>query len=180
MNITVPAQRTTTYQNSFFPNSIKDWNRLDINIRQATSIDNFKDILKSTSNNKPNPLYHHNNNNAAINQTRMRLGLSAISSQRFDYNHIDDPKCNYCNAKVEDPCHYFMTCPPFALYRPKLMIEACGILFQYDIHVDFRLRRFRKFFIESILGGSKVLSLADNIKLMEICQTFIRESKRFP
>jgi hypothetical protein len=151
-----------------------------MNIRQATTIDNFKDKIKATSNHKPNPLYHHNNNNAAINQTRMRLGLSAISSQRFDYKHIDDPKCNYCNAKVEDPCHYFMTCPPFALYRPKLMIEACGILFQYDIQVDFRLRRFRKLFIEAILGGSRVLSLADNIKLMEICQTYIRETRRFP
>jgi hypothetical protein len=180
MNITVPIQRTTTYQKSFFPQSIKDWNNLERKIRQSTSINNFKEKLKATSNQKPNPLYHHNNNKAAINQTRIRLGLSALSSQRFDYNHINTPKCNFCNAKVEDPCHYFMTCPTFALDRPKLIIKACEILFKYDIQVDFRTRRFRMFFIEAILGGSTVLTLADNQHLMEICQNYIRDTQRFP
>jgi hypothetical protein len=180
MNITVPFQRTTTYQKSYFPQTIKDWNNLDINFRQSPSIENFKDKIKATSNQKPNPLYHHNNSKAAINQTRMRLGLSALSSQRFNYKHIDDPKCNYCNARVEDPCHFFMTCPNFALHRPELMINACGILFKYDIQVDFRKQRFRNFFIETILGGSTVLTPADNKALMNLCQNYIRESQRFP
>jgi hypothetical protein len=180
MNITIPAQRTTAYQKSYFPQSIKDWNNLDRKLKQAPSIENFKDKLKATSNQKPNPLYHHNNNRAAINQTRMRLGLSALSSQRCDYNHIDNPKCNFCSAKVEDPCHYFMTCPNFSVHRPELMINACAILFPYDIQVDFRARSFRNFFIKTILGGSTVLTLADNKQLMDICQKFIRDSQRFP
>jgi hypothetical protein len=180
MNITVPVQRTTTYQKSFFPQSIKDWNNLDNKLRQAPSIETFKDQLKATSNQKPNPLYHHNNNRAAIQQTRMRLGLSALSSQRFDYNHIDNPTCNFCNANMEDPCHYFMTCPSFSLHRPEFMINTCAILFLYDIEVDFTVRRFREYFIKTILGGSTVLTLEDNKKLMDICQIFIRESHRFP
>jgi hypothetical protein len=180
MNITIPVQRTTTYQKSFFPQSIKDWNNLDIKIRQAPSLENFKDTLKATSNQKPNPLYHHNNNRAAIQQTRMRLGLSALSSQRFEYNHIDTPKCNFCNANIEDPMHFFMTCPTFSLPRPEFMINACAIFFSYDIQVDFRLRRFREFFIESVLGGSSILSFTDNKKLMDICQNYIRETHRFP
>jgi hypothetical protein len=180
MNITVPNQRTTTYQKSFFPQSIKDWNNLNKNFRQATSIDSFKDKLKATSNQKSNPLYHHNNNNAAINQTRMRLGLSALSFQRYEYKHIDDPKCRTCNAGIEDPVHYFMTCPTYVLPRPALMINACAILFTYDIKVDFRLKRFRKFLVKTLLGGSDVLIATDNHKMMELCQDFIRESKRFP
>jgi hypothetical protein len=180
MNITTPIQKTTTYQKSFFPQSIKDWNNLDVELRQAPSIENFKEKLKSTSNQKPNPLYHHNNNRAAINQTRMRLGLSALSSQRFDYNHIDSPKCNFCNSNKEDPIHFFMTCPTFAVPRPELMINACEILSHYDIQVDFRRRRFRIFFTESLLSGSDILSLVDNKKLMDICQKYIRETKRFP
>jgi hypothetical protein len=180
MNITVPSQRTTTYQNSFYPQSIKDWNNLDKKFRQAPSINNFKDKLKATSNQKSNPLYHHNNNKAAINQTRMRLGLSALSSQRHDYKHIDDPKCRSCNGAKEDTTHYFMTCPTYALPRPNLMISACAILYTYNIQVDFLNRRFRKFFVKALLGGSDVLTEIDNHKMIELCQTFIRESKRFP
>jgi hypothetical protein len=60
------------------------------------------------------------------------------------------------------------------------MINACGILFKYDIQVDFRIRRFRIFFIEAILGGSPVLTHADNKTLMDLCQNYINKSQRFP
>jgi hypothetical protein len=180
MNITVPPQRTTTYQKSFFPQSINDWNVLDLNIRNSTSITNFKDKQKTTSLHKPNPLYHHNSNNSAINQTRMRLGLSALSSHRHDYNHIDDPKCRSCSAKTEDTIHYFLICPTYSNARPMLMLNACAIIFKYQINVNFTDKRFCTFFVNTLLKGSMLLTLEDNKAIMKICQTFIRESHRFP
>jgi hypothetical protein len=180
MNITVPAQRTTTYQKSFFPQSINDWNSLNIQLRNSTSIVNFKDKQKATSLHKPNPLYHHNSSNSAINQTRMRLGLSALSSHRHDYNHIDDPKCRSCSGKIEDPIHYFLICPTYANARPTLMLNACAIIFKYQINVDFTNRRFCTFFVNTLLKGSMLLTLDDNKAIMNICRTFIRESHRFP
>jgi hypothetical protein len=180
MNITVPAQRTTSYQKSFIPQSIKEWNNLDLTLRTITSIEHFKDKQKATSAHKPNPLYHHSNNKAAINQTRMRLGLSALSSQRHDYNHIDDPKCRFCNSKIEDTIHYFLICPTFSLVRPALMQSAVNIIFKYQIDVNFTNRRFCKFFVDTLLKGSTLLTLSDNKEMMKIAQTFIRESHRFP
>jgi hypothetical protein len=180
MNITVPAQRTTTYQNSFIPQSIKDWNNLDLTLRNNPSIENFKEKQKATSSHKSNPLYHHSNNKASINQTRMRLGLSALSSQRFDYKHIDDPKCRFCNGKVEDTVHFFLICPSFALVRPNLMQNAVDILFKYPIDVNFTNKRFCKFFVDTLLQGSMLLAFDDNKEMMSLGQRYIRESHRFP
>jgi hypothetical protein len=87
MNISTPQQRTSTYQNSFFPKTIKDWNNLDTAVRFLPSVDSFKDHLKKSISPKINKLYHHDCNKAAISQTRMRLGLSGLSSHRHDYNH---------------------------------------------------------------------------------------------
>ena len=180
MNITIPAQRTTTYHKSSFPQSINDWNNLNIQTRNSTTIENFKDKQKSTSPHKPNPLYHHNSCNAAINQTRMRLGLSALSSQRHDYNHIDDPRCRSCNAKTEDTTHYFLICPTYAIARPTLMENTCEIISKYQIDINFTNRQFCSFYVDTLLKGSMLLTLEDNKAIMKTCQAFIRESHRFP
>jgi hypothetical protein len=180
MNITIPAQRTTTYHKSFFPQSINDWNNMDIQTRNSPSIENFKDKQKSTSSHKSNPLFHHNSNNAAINQTRMRLGLSALSSHRHDYNHINDPRCMSCNGKIEDPIHYFLICPTYAPARPPLMLSTCNIISKYPIDIDFTNRQFCIFFVDTLLKGSTMITLDDNKSIMKTCQAFIRESHRFP
>ena len=121
MNITIPPQRTTTYQNSFYPQSIKDWNSLPGEIRTATSTMNFKDKLESSLGLRTNKLYHHDSNKAAINQTRMRLGLSGLGSHRHEYKHIYNPKCQTCNARTEDLTHYFLLCPTYANPRPTFL-----------------------------------------------------------
>ena len=93
MNITTPQIRTTTYQKSFFPNSIKDWNELDMSARGCPSIDSFKEYQKKNCGFKVNSLFNKYSTKESINQSRIRLGLSGLSSQRHDYNHIDSPKC---------------------------------------------------------------------------------------
>ena len=143
MDITLPAQRTATYQNSFFPQTIKDWNSIDIAIRQTVSLESFKETQKLANPQKPNPLFHHNSSKPAINQTRIRLGLSGLSSQRNDYNHIPDPKFPSCNAKVENPTHFFLTCPTYTGPCHNLMLETCEILSKYNIQINFNHRLFR-------------------------------------
>jgi hypothetical protein len=75
MNITTPQIRTSTYQKSFFPQTINDWNELDRATRGLKTIDTFKDKLKNSLGYKTNHLYHQYPSKAAVNQTRMRLGL---------------------------------------------------------------------------------------------------------
>jgi hypothetical protein len=179
MNITIPPIRTTTYQNSFFPQTITDWNQLDRKIRDLPSINSFKDTLKLTSSPKPNPLFHHNSSKAAINQTRLRLGLSALSSHRHQYKHIPNPKCPTCDAPKEDLVHYFLTCPTYSAQRKNFLLDICDILYINKIDIDFRKRLFRTFLVDIVLNGSSVLTKPENESIMYITQTFIRESHRF-
>ena len=180
INITTPQQRTATYQNSFYPQTIKDWNSLSRNLRLATSIDTFKEGLKSMTGCKANPLFHHNSTKSDIDLTRVRLGLSALSAQRFEYKHIKDPRCLNCGAKSEDPEHFFLTCPTFSIPRITLLLNVTGKLHEYDIEIDFRKKSFRSAFINSLLKGSDCLSHETNLYIMNQAKTFIKDSRRFP
>jgi hypothetical protein len=179
-NITTPAQRTTTYHMSFIPHTIRDWNNLDILSKSSTSIECFKYKLKKSLGSNPNPLFFHNNSKAAINQSRIRMGLSALSSQRFDYRHIDNPKCLTCNARTEDPAHYFLLCPTYDTVRPDFLDGITDILRKSNIIIDFTKRHFRVFMIRTILNGSTILSDNENKEVMKLTQQYIRDSKRFP
>jgi hypothetical protein len=180
LNITTPQQRTTSYQNSFYPQTIKDWNSLPRNQRLATSIDSFKEKQKPTSGFKTNKLFHHDSSKAAIDLTRIQLGLSGLSAQRFNYNHINDPRCLTCGAKSEDPQHFFLTCPTYTQTRHTFLQNLPNILNELDIEIDFNKRTFRKSLIETLLKGSEYLSHESNVLIMLQAQIFIKDSHRFP
>jgi hypothetical protein len=180
MDVTAPQTRTATYQKSFFPQTIKDWNSLGRTVREVENITKFKDHLKTTTGYKTNKLYQHSMSKPAINQTRMRLGLSGLSSQRFDYKHIDDPKCQTCNAKIEDPAHYFLNSPTYTVQRESFLREICDILHSKDIEVDFRKRKFRTFLITALLEGTSLLNEIENENFFKITQEYISNTKRFP
>jgi hypothetical protein len=180
-NITIPQSKTATFQSSFFPQSIEDWNKLKIEIRNAKTIETFKEYQKKRCGYKLNHLYHQYPSKAFVNQTRMRLGLSGLAAQRYEYNHIDDPRCLLCPSRREDPVHYFLTCPAHAAHRDEFMMDVCQILHSIEnFEVEFRSQRFRNQFIDIILKSTTLLSEADNIKIFEITQKFIRKSQRFP
>ena len=178
-NITIPPLRTTTYQKSFLPNTINDWNKLPEEIKSLPSIDAFKDKLKKESGPKPNPLFHHDCSKAAINHTRLRLGLSGLSSHRYNYKHITDPKCLTCDANLEDITHFFLICPTYSIQRHNLIIDICEILTENDIEIDFRSKPFRNFFLDIILKGSDGFTLPENKRIFKVTQTFICETHRF-
>ena len=169
------------YQNSFFPQSIKDWNGLDPNLRKARSLNAFKDCQKKTVNSKykTNPLFHHSNRKEAINHTRIRLGLSGLASQRFNYNHIDNPKCTRCSETSEDPIHFFLLCPVFDNARAELIQNVCEILNQNDININLGARNLGEEFVEMLLKGSPLLDEVENKKILLLAQTFIKTTQRF-
>jgi hypothetical protein len=152
---------------------------MDMTYRNAKTIDNFKDKLKHSMGLRTNHLYHHYPSKAAVNHTRIRLGLSGLSSQRFDYKHIDNPKCPLCNAPREDPIHYFLLCPNHAEPRINFLTDSCPILNNNGIDIDFGSQRFRNIFIDIILKGTTMLSDANNVQIFMITQRYIKESQRF-
>jgi hypothetical protein len=180
-NISIPQTRTTTYQKSFYPQSIKDWNALDPKLKTAKSINAFKDCQKKAVNSKfkTNPLFHHSNTKEAINHTRIRLGLSGLAFQRYEYNHIDSPKCTRCSIESEDPMHFFLLCPAFDDAREDLIRNVCETLQQNEIYINLDAPTLGEEFIEIILRGTPLLDEIANKKILLEAQSFIKTTHRF-
>jgi hypothetical protein len=179
-NVTMPQIKTSTYQNSYFPQTIKDWNELATKDREVGTIATFKENQKKKLGYKVNHTFHLYSSRAAVNHTRMRLGLSGLASQRFDYKHITDPKCIRCNAKVENPVHYFLNCPAYAAHRAEFLAQTCHVLQINGIVVDFSRTRSKNFFIDTILKGSILLDDLNNSIIFTFTQDYIRKTQRFP
>jgi hypothetical protein len=108
------------------------------------------------------------------------LGLSGLASQRFEYKHIDDPKCQKCNAKVEDPAHYFLACPAYKNCRVEFLAEVCHVLQINGIEVNLEKKYSTNFLINTILRGSPILNDLDNGIIFIHTQEYIKRSQRFP
>jgi hypothetical protein len=103
-----------------------------------------------------------------------------LASQRFDYNHIDSPKCTRCSEKREDPIHFFLLCPIFDDARADLIQNVCEILNQNDININLGARNLGEDFVEMLLKGTPLLDEVDNKNILLLAQTFIKDTKRFP
>ena len=72
-NIPLFLTRTESFKNSFFPNVIKEWNNLNIALRNNSSLLSFKSNLLNIIRPKYNPIYLINNPHGLKLLTRLRL-----------------------------------------------------------------------------------------------------------
>ena len=56
-NFNVPPARTVTHANSFLPSTLRDWNSLDLIVRNSPTLNSFKRQLNQTRNENPYPKY---------------------------------------------------------------------------------------------------------------------------
>ena len=54
---------------------------------------------------------------AGVNDTRIRLGLSSLNFQRFQYNFVNTISYGKCGANREDAAHELFHCPAYAVPR---------------------------------------------------------------
>ena len=96
-NTNVPSFncRTEYFKNSFFPNVITEWNKLDINIKIMTSYTAFKNALLSFIRLKHVDTFGIHNPIRMQLLTRLRLGFSHLNEQKFRHNFRDfiNPLC---------------------------------------------------------------------------------------
>ena len=157
------ASRTTLFYNSFLPSSIRDWNGLNLDIRNAGTRDAFKHKLNQ---NLPviRKHYYSGIRKNQIWHTRIRTGCSSLKSDLFLKNIIDSPKCNSNSAEIENAYHFFFICQ---LYN-HLRVELRQSITQYcDMTLDVLLR------------GDERLSTNINSTLFEAVHKYIQKSKRF-
>ena len=160
--------RTQVSSNSFFPLITREWNRLPTQTQNALSVSSFKALL--IGNNKQNIYHNLCTGKTGILITRIRLGLSALNSQRFKYNLIQQPTCNLCNTVSETPYHYFFNCPSHNLARITLLEKLTT-----EVGID---TQNKEKLLETILQG-KHIHPRDYERVLTIVRNYISSSNRF-
>jgi hypothetical protein len=173
-NISQYKCRTEKFKKSFFPSTISLWNTLDIDIRNSTSLSNFK--LKI------NKIYHplcYNKwlnfsltRKASVLHTRLRLGFCALNDYLYRINCCNSPLCICCHQN-ETVKHYLLLCPRFAAQRNELLTSAAQVCGKAWLTSNDNGK------LEFLLNGSVQLSFDENCLLFGAVQRFILDTCRF-
>ena len=122
-----PAARTVRFSNTYFQNTLFEWNSLDSEIQNSTSIAQFKQKLLSIIKPVKKPTYRISDILGIRLLTRLRLQFSALNEHRF--RHAFDcltPICT-CGLANEDNEHFLLHCPQYHALRLDLFCQLSDI-----------------------------------------------------
>ena len=164
----IPNIRTTSYMESFFPSTVKQWNNLPDYIRNASSISSFKNMLKSYFCKKVNELYHFGERRYNVLHCQIRNKASNLNLDLYSQGLSVTPMCDNCNNFIEDAYHYFFICSKYATSR-KILIHSIQSVTGADYQPE----------IDLLLYGSANYEFDSNIKIFKAVHTYIASTKRF-
>ena len=124
--------RTETFSNSFLPQTIREWNKLDTSICQAPSNSVFckavSDFIRPTANSTFGTSYV----SGLKLLTRLPVGFSHLREHEFKHNIQDtlNQSCP-CSLEAEDTYHFFMCCQNISNQRNVLFDYLNSINFYY-------------------------------------------------
>ena len=123
-NISLPPNRIakSSFKNSFFPATIRRWNKLPEEVKTVECIRSFKQAIAQLFELTKPPLYYslgHKIDN--VLHTRLRLDLSGLNAHLYKINspQVDSPNCR-CEPSPETVKHYFFFCPKYVVQRTEL------------------------------------------------------------
>ena len=165
--------RTDIFANSFFPFSIREWNKLDNEIVNINSFNVFRSSLLRLIRPTPCNIFGTFNPVGIQILTRLRLGLSHLREHKFRHNFLDtlDPICS-CNLEIESVTHFFLRCPLYDDERLLLMNELNNI--DLDIHLLDAIN-----LSNLLLYGSNRYNFVTNQRILNTSMNYMISSKRF-
>ena len=176
----VPFIHRKSFSKSYFPKTIRDWNKLPNDVKQSQSLNIFKTRIRSLY--EPlvqNKLYSYGHGLSKVNHCRIRLGLSHLNSQ-IRYNLVDSPNCSNpdCGGTTESEEHYFLICPKFNNERRLLLENISNKLFP-NVHHNTFITLMPKYVCKVLVEGSIDASYGENISILDDVFKYIDSTKRF-
>ena len=87
--------RTNLLQRSFFPQTIADWNSLNVHIKSSPTLSVFKSRLHKNVKDKPPDWYYTGNRYLSILHARMRMLCILWNNHLFSHIQVvDNPACS--------------------------------------------------------------------------------------
>jgi len=162
-----------SYQNSFYPDSVKSWNNIGHELRSSPSLKSFKASILSLIRPKMNSIFDIHDPPSIKWLYQLRVGLSCLLDHKWKHGFKDIPsdKCQVCNC-TESVDHYFLHCTRF--------IDARSILFVSleDLNINFyQLVSHAK--LKLLLYGDKSFSFITNQLLIKSTLIYLKDTGRF-
>ena len=142
------------HSDSFYPDSIRCWNRLGHQLRDSSKLQSFKKCILAGYRPPPRSVFGIHDSLGIRRLCQLRVGLSPLREHKSNHKFLDTPsnKCITCD-RTENLEHFFLYCTRFVAPR----------------HLLFELLDSRdktKF----VLYGDSSLSLATNKLLLKDTQ----------
>ena len=167
------AARTTRFSNTYFYNTLFEWDSLNEELKNSSTLTEFKRLLLGYVRPKGNPIYGIANLQGIRLLTKCRLEFSPLNEHKFRHNFdCLNPFCN-CGTAKEDNEHFLLHCPLFNELRQDLLGQLSEILNEDALNLD------PKELCHLMLYGSPSLSVIDNRMIIEATIQYIENSKRF-
>ena len=161
------------FKNSFIPNVIYEWNKLDPDIRSSASYNLFRNTLLKLIRPAQRKTFNINDLVGVKLLTRSRLGFSHLREYNFRHGFRDilNPLCP-CSIEAETTAHYFLRFHFYNANRSTLTNEL------NEIDSSFSTLNENKF-IDLILYGSDKFDDKKNRNILMCTIKFIKGSQRF-
>ena len=171
-NFEQDISRTKRYSDSYFNNTLYEWNQLDRAVQESPSIAVFKNNLLQVIRPVRKPVYNICDIPGVKLLTRLRVKFSSLNEHRFRHNfECLSPMC-ICGAAREDTEHYLLHCPQFNALRHHLLGQVL------DVGIDVA-RMSSKDLCNLLLYGKPNGSTFVNRIILEGTISFMKSSKRF-
>ena len=173
VNIPLFKSRTDSFQNSFFPNAVKEWNTLNVIIRNSSSLSVFKKAIIKSIRPTLNPIFDIHFPLGLKLLTRLRLSFSHLREHKFKHNFQDtiNPLCN-CSTNVESTQHYFLSCLNYNQQRQILWNSL------HNLGIDM-INYQDKDLVDLLLFGHPNFNDLTNKQIFSIAITYIISTNRF-
>ena len=149
------------FKNSFIPNVIYEWNKLDSDICSSALCNLFRNKLLKFIRPAQRKTFNINDSVGVKSLTRLRLGFSHLREHTFRHGFRDilNPLCP-CSIETETIAHYFLHCRFYNANRSALMNEL------NEIDSSFS-RLNENEFINLILYGNILMCTINVIKVSQ-------------
>ena len=169
-----PFCRTESFKNSFLPYAIREWNKLDFEIRNAETYPSFRKMLLNFKRSIGNSANKNYDPLGIILLIRLRLGFSHLSEHKFRHSFADSLNPLYsCSLETESNFIFFCAAKIILLYA-----EA---LFKTDLKNvnDTNMSLNEKDLLHLMLYGSKNFDNNMKISILTATIKFIKDTERF-
>ena len=163
---------TDSYRDSFYPDSIRSWNRLGNEFRNSPTLKSFKSKMIALYRPPIRSIFDIHDTEGVKWLYQLRVGLSPLNYHKHSHNFLDTPsnKCIVCNT-IENTQHFMLSCSIYNDARIVLFRSLNTLLPNfYDLSDTNKTN--------VLLYGDKCQTYEVNKQILLKTITFLKETKR--